>query len=318
MEFLQRSIDGLLEAGPYALIGLGLTLGFGVLRRLNLAYGAGALLAAYLGSWLHVRLGAPVWMVWLGVMCLSVIVGLYVDALCFAESDQPASALQRARQVVYGADALEVTALAATFAVWMQLEQLAVNWQPSHVHPFPDLSSTSEWTWSGWSGWGGLTLRPDRVAVWAFTVALLWSVAVWMTRSRLGLGLRAVASHPAAAHLSGMSVRRLQRLGFALACALGGVAACAVLSVDAQVTPMFGMWILVKGLTVALLAGLGRIERLLLGAAVLGVLESHAQALAGPLAREAVAWVLLLGVLGWQARRSKPGRSEMPSELSHA
>ena len=95
MEFLQRSLDGLLEAGPYALIGLGLTLGFGVLRRLNLAYGAGALLAAYLGSWLHTRMGAPVWMVWLGVISLSVIVGLYVDALCFAESDQPANALQR-------------------------------------------------------------------------------------------------------------------------------------------------------------------------------------------------------------------------------
>ena len=46
LELLQRTLEGLLEAGPYALIGLGLTISFGVLRRINLAFGATALLAA--------------------------------------------------------------------------------------------------------------------------------------------------------------------------------------------------------------------------------------------------------------------------------
>ena len=46
LSLAQRTLDGLLEAGPYALVALGLTLGFGTLRRVNLAYGAGAMLGA--------------------------------------------------------------------------------------------------------------------------------------------------------------------------------------------------------------------------------------------------------------------------------
>ncbi|NBU88602.1 MAG: branched-chain amino acid ABC transporter permease [Betaproteobacteria bacterium] len=302
MVWLQRTVDGLLEAGPYALIGLGLTLGFGVMRRLNLAYGAGALLAAYLGSWMFTRLGLPAVWVWASVLVATVVVGLYIDLLCFAGTDPANAGLQRGQDTTVGLDARQVTALAASFALWMQLEQLAVNWQPSHVHPFPDVSATTEWTL------GALSLRPDRLATFALTVVMVWGVARWIERSTIGLGLRAVSSQVAAAHLSGMRVQRLQRLGFALACLLSGIATCTVLSMDGQVTPMFGMWLLIKGLAVAMLAGLGAIRGVLVGAMVLGVLESHAQAAWGPLAREATAWALLLAALLWRARRSRTDR----------
>jgi branched-subunit amino acid ABC-type transport system permease component len=312
MLWLQRTLDGILEAGPYALIGLGLTLGFGVLRRLNLAYGATAMLAAYLGSWLHLRTGWPMGVVWLSVIGATVVAGRYVEWLCFegplGSADRTGSALQRRQEVVSGTDVREVTALAASFAVWMQLEQLAVNWQPNHLHPFPDVASTHEWAW------GALTLRPDRLLVWIFAALLMWVVSRGITHSTWGLGVRAVASQPTAAHLSGMPVQRLQRQGFAWSGVVAGVAACAVLSMDGQVTPMFGMWMLIKGLAVALLAGLGRIRRVMMAAVLLGVVESHAQALWGPIARDAVAWALLLLALLWQAERA---RAE-PESAGHA
>jgi branched-subunit amino acid ABC-type transport system permease component len=94
-ELLQRTLDGLLEAGPYALIGLGLTLSFGVLRRINLAFGATALLAAYVGSWLHVRWGVPVLGVWLVVIATSVLVGFYVEWVCFDKVDHGTSGFRR-------------------------------------------------------------------------------------------------------------------------------------------------------------------------------------------------------------------------------
>jgi branched-subunit amino acid ABC-type transport system permease component len=288
MEWLQRTVDGLLEAGPYALIGLGLTLGFGILRRIDLAYGATAMLAAYVGSWLHVHLGLPAPVVWTGVILSALLIGAYVQWVCFPGTDDGGPAPQRGRESTLFADTREVTALAASFALWMQLEQFAVNLQPRHLHPFPDLSASHEWSL------GALVLRPDRLFVAVFTLAAVWLFARWIDRSRPGLGLRAVSSLPVAAHLSGLPVGTLRRLGFALACALSGVATCAVLSIDGQVTPMFGMWMMLKGLTVALIGGLGSLRGVLLGAALLGVVESHAQALGGPLARDAVAWGLLL------------------------
>ncbi len=296
MDFLQRTLDGLLEAGPYALVGLGLTLGVGMLRRVNLAYGAGAMLGAYLGSWLHVRMGWPALAVLVCVVLAAALAGLYVQWLCFHDTDRSMGTPQRASMAVSGADAREVVALASSFAVWMQLEQLCVNLLPRHLNPFPDFASTREWTL------GPLGLRPDRLFMCLLAVALVLGLTRWMQRSRTGMALRAVADHPLAAHLSGLRVPGLQRLGFVLACGLSGVAACAVLALEGQVTPMFGMWMLMKGLAAAVIGGLGHLRGVLLGAALLGVAEAHAQALFGPIGRDATTWGLLLLALLWRAR----------------
>jgi branched-chain amino acid transport system permease protein len=296
MIWLQHTLDGLLQAGPYALIGLGLTLGFGVLQRVNLAYGAGAMLGAYAGSWLYVRLGCPVWVVLPAVVLVTALVGLYVQWLCFHETDRTIGTAQRASMIMAGVDAREVVALAASFAVWMQLEQLSVNVLPRHLNPFPDMSSSEEWVW------GSLGVRPDRLSMCIWAVFLVMALNRWVQISRTGLALRATVCHPLAAHLSGLPVGRLQRLGFLLACGLSGIAACAVLALEGQVTPMFGMWLLMKGLTAALLGGLGNVRGVLLGATMLGLAEAYAQAFLGPLGRDATCWGLLLMALLWRSR----------------
>ena len=99
-----------------------------------------------------------------------------------------------------------------------------------------------------------------------------------------------------------MKVLQLQRLGIFLACGLAGVSACIVLSLQGQVTPMFGMWMLMKGLTVALIGGLGSTTGVFYGALLLGVVEAHAQAFLGALGRDAVTWGLLLTSLLWRYR----------------
>ena len=299
MDFLQHTLDGLLEAGPYALVGLGLNLGFGMLRRLNLAYGASAMLGAYLGSWLYTRMDWPAWAVLPSVVVTVALVGAYVQWLCFDHVDDQGTAAPRLNAVVSDADAREVVALAASFAIWMQLEQLCVNGLPRHLNPFPDIASTQEWVW------GGLGVRPDRVWVAVFALAWVLGLTRWMSSSRTGLALRAVSDHPLAAHVSGLRVSHLQRLGFVLACAVSGMAACAVLALEGQVTPMFGMWMLMKGLAVAVIGGLGHLRGVLLGAALLGVVEAHAQALLGPLGRDAATWVLLWLALLWHAKTSR-------------
>ena len=78
---------------------------------------------------------------------------------------------------------------------------------------------------------------------------------------------------------------------------LSGIAAFAVLSLAGQVTPMFGMWVLVKGLVAAMLGGLGSISGVLCGGLLLGVVEAHAQALFGAAGREFATYALLFLVL---------------------
>lgn len=289
-ELLQRTLDGALDGASYALVGLGLTLTFGTLRRLNLAYGAGAMLAAYVGAWLHLRHGVPAWGVAIAVIGVAAIAGLYVEGLCFAHNsdDTPAP---HAGAPVAGSDTREVVALASSFAVWMQLEQLGVNLLPRHLNPFPSLAATSEWAL------GAIVLRPDRLVLALLAVALTAALGLWLQRTRGGLAWRAAADQRIAAHLVGIAVPRVQRAAFAAACALAGLAAFAVLSLEGQVTPMFGMWVLAKGLVAALLGGLGSVQGVLFGGLLLGVVEAHAQGAFGALGREFATWALLFAVL---------------------
>lgn len=289
IDLLQTTLDGLLDGGAYALVGLGLTLTFGTLRRVNLAYGAGAMLAAYVGAWLHLRHGAPLAAVALVVVAAAAVVGLYVEWLCFANPRARGSTSRAA--LVGGADGREVVALAASFALWMQLEQLAINLLPRHLNPFPSLAAGAEWTL------GPLVLRPDRLTLLALAVTLTLALAAWLQHTRGGLAWRAAADQRTAAHLAGIAVPRVQRLAFAAACAFSGLAAFAVLSLEGQVTPMFGMWVLVKGLVAAMLGGLGAVRGVLAGGLLLGVVEAHAQTAFGALGREFATYALLFAAL---------------------
>ncbi len=307
IDFLQTTLDGLLDGGSYALVGLGLSLTFGSLRRLNLAYGATAMLAAYLGAWLHIKHQAPVWLVALTVVVAATLIGLYVERLCFATTRDETTQARGAP--IAGADGREVVALASSFAIWMQLEQLAVNLLPRHLNAFPSLAVEQNWflPLGGGAGADGavaaeLMIRPDRFVLALLAAALTLGLAHWLERSRAGLSWRAVADHRTAAHLVGMPVPRLQTLGFAAACALSGIAAFAVLSVDGQVTPMFGMWVLFKGLVAAMLGGLGSVRGVLWGGLLLGVVEAHAQTLLGAQGREFITYALLFAVLVWPRR----------------
>jgi branched-chain amino acid transport system permease protein len=281
-DLLQHTLDGLLNGAAYALIGLGLSLSFGTLRRLNLAHGAMVMLAAYVVAWCHIHYQISVWLAALLLPLITVLIGLYVEQLCFSH------------------DTGEVVALASSFALWMQLEQLAVNLLPLHLNPFPSLAVESE------IAAGALVLRLDRLLVALLAVVLILGMWFVLARTRVGLAWRASAGQRTAAHLAGLNVRRVQSLAFACASALAGIGAFAVLSLEGQVTPMVGMWMLLKGLTAAMLGGLGSMRGVLVGGLLLGVVETHVQASMGALWREFAVYALLFLALVWPARALAP------------
>jgi len=310
LDLLQRSLDGWIDGSAYALVGLGLTLTFGTLRRLNLAYGATAMLAAYVGAWLFSRHALPAWGVAVCMVGLAGLIGLYVERLCFSAPRHADGHEGRGSATPPGGgfDGREVVALASSFALWMQLEQLAVNLLPRHLNVFPNLASQTEWTWLG------LHIRPDRLLVALLAVGLTLALALWLQHTRSGLAWRATATQRTAAGLVGIAVGRVQATAFLVACALSGVAAFAVLATEGQVTPMLGMWMLTKGLVAAMLGGLGHVRGVLWGGWLLGFVEAHAQALFGAVGREFATYALLFLVLVL----GPAGRSGLRNKVAHA
>ena len=82
-DFVQNCIDGIMGGSGYSLLALGFTLVFGVLKRLNLSYGPSIMLGAYVGTWSFLNIADNIWLVLLTTILATVVIGIYVEQLCF-------------------------------------------------------------------------------------------------------------------------------------------------------------------------------------------------------------------------------------------
>ena len=285
-DLMQNTLDGLFLGSSYALLALGFTLIFGVLRRVNLSFGPAVMFGCYAATWAHLNFGAGLLLLALIAVAGSVLAGAYVERLCFAPHR--------------GGSA--IAAMVASFALWMQFEELATLALPRHVYAFPPLYGGPPLEF------GALSLRVESLVMLAAAVAvcaLLW----WaLYRTRFGIAVRAVIDQPNAAQLAGISVPRTFMLTFALASAIGGLAGFLVATSHEQLTPMIGMWFTLKGLLAMMLGGLGSLPGAVLGGLALGLLEAHSQWFFGPQARDLIAYALLFILLAarvpWMTTRS--------------
>ena len=275
IDLVQNTIDGVMIGSSYGLLALGFTVIFGVMRRLNLSYGPSIMIGGYLGTVLYLQYGAGLIAVASAVVAGAVIAGIYVERLCFAPMKAGAG----------------IASMVSSFAIWMQLEQVAILILPRHTYSFPPLATGMPLEF--WS----LLVRMDHLIVLGCALALAAAVQLILYRTRFGLGLRSIIGNPVAAHLVGINVKMAMLLAFAGASAIGGIAGFLVLAVDQQITPMFGMWATLKGLIAMMIGGLGSVPGAVLGGFLLGVVEAHSQWYFGPQVRDLVAYFVLFAFL---------------------
>jgi branched-chain amino acid transport system permease protein len=285
IDFVQNTIDGLSAGASYALLGVGFTLIFGVLRRANLSYGPAIMLGVYLATWASFSFKGLFLLAAIAVAG-TVLAGAYVERLCFAPHRRGAAA----------------AAMAASFAIWMQLEEAATLLLPRHLYSFPALYD------GGALAFGPFTLRVESLVMLAAAVAvcfLLWRV---LYATRFGVAVRAVIDDPRAAELSGINVGAVSLRIFALASAIGGLTGFLIVASHEQVTPMLGMWSTLKGMLAMMLGGLGSLPGAVVGGLALGLVEAHSQWYLGPQFRDFIAYLLLFALLAarppWMNTRS--------------
>jgi branched-chain amino acid transport system permease protein len=276
---LQPAIDGVALGSTYVLLAIGVTLVFGVLRRVNLAYGATIALSLYLVTWLDQRVAvSPLLLVLIAVL-VAIAAGAYVERLCFFPHLQHGP----------------VTSMTAAFAVSMQLQEIATLLLPRHSNAFPSLfvSATDRWS----DGW--------RLEQWtALGCAVVASVGTWslLYRTRFGLAVRALTEDSQGALCVGIHRSRVLSAIFAVASALGLLGGYLIVSMQRQITPMFAMWSLFKGLIAAVLGGLGSFPGAIIGGLGLGMMESYLQSLFGSQYRDLGSYLLLLLLLALYPR----------------
>ncbi len=282
MDFLQALVDGVMLGATYSLLGLGFTLIFGVLRRLNLAFGPTILVGIYAGS--HVGLAWPGALpaVVAATLAGALLAGMYVERCSFR-------ALSRQQPVV---------SMISTFAVWMQIQELVSLFGASRTMPYPSPA------WLPTVALGPILLRSDALLMWSGATAIMLALFVLLYRTRFGTAVRAVADSSEAAMLVGVNVATVGAAAFLVASAVGGLAGVLIAQSQQQVTPYFGLWATVKGLTAMLLGGAGSLVGAVAGGVILGVVETQTLWHFGGQWRDLASYALLFLViaLGPRAR----------------
>ncbi len=275
IDFLQTTLDGLTLGSTYALLAVGFTLIFGVLRKANLSFGPAIMVGCYGAAWLSLRYDAGVVLLFFAVVAGAVAASVYVERLAFAPHRKGSA----------------IAAMVASFALWMQLEEVASLAMPQHIYAFPPLLGAAP------LALGPLTVRVESLLMVGAAVAVCVFLRWLLYRTRFGVAVRAIVDNGTAAELSGINVSRTFLLVFALAAAIGGIAGFLIVSTQEQVTPMLGMWSTLKGMVAMMLGGLGSLPGAVIGGLALGLIEAHSQWYLGPHLRDFAAYLLLFVLL---------------------
>jgi branched-chain amino acid transport system permease protein len=292
-EFLQHLVNGVSVGTIYALIALGYTMVYGVLKLINFAHGdvymVGAFAGYYFAGALGVRndptLGKAV-VVTLGAMVVCGVLGFVIERLAY----RPLRHRPR------------LTALITAIGVSFLLEY-GFQLQPWFTAPFefppgptprffPALLEYRSWTILGGVNLSNYDLLGLTIAV-VLMLALQWIVY----RTRFGTAMRAVSFDPQVAGLMGIPVNRIISwtfvLGSALAAAAGIINAVSRYKVD----PLFGLIPGLKAFIAAVLGGIGSVPGAMVGGLVLGLAEEYVAGYTASSYRDAIAFTVLILVL---------------------
>ncbi len=272
-------VNGLLIGGFYAVVAMGLSLVFGVLRLINLAHGeivvGGAYLAYLLGSAAGLDPFVSLPMVLVVVAALAYLLQRYLLTGLLVKRPEGA--------------------MVATFGLALLAQGLFAQVFTSQPRSLSSPLSTSGFTVLG------VQIRTIYVVAFAVGAALCLAVHLTLTRTRLGAMVRASAADPATAGLMGIDTGRVYAATFAVGAAiaaLGGV----LVGITFSVTPTTGTQYLLVGIAVVVLGGVGNVLGTFLGAIFLGLVQSLAAAQFGGGYRDLTVYLLFFLVLAVRPR----------------
>jgi len=273
-QLAQSLYSGLLVAAAYALVALGLSLVFGTVRIINMAHGELILLAAYLASECEERFGLP--------PLLSAPIGIAVIAGLSLAIYALVDRIRKDR---------EINSLLLTYAVGVVLSNgILMIWRG-------DVRSTGDaWLTAPLIFGDSLFSMRSEVLFCLLGALLTAAVAAWLGRSWAGLALRAVSANREAARLMGVAPRRVEAASFLLAGGLAAVAGVALYTTR-SITPFIGHELTVKAFVIVVLAGIGSVGGIVIGALLIGFAETLTVAFLSPSLQPLVAMLVFLGVL---------------------
>ncbi len=278
-EFLQQLLNGLSLGAIYALIALGYTMVYGVLRFINFAHCDVFMIGAFIGYFAGQHL--PQGTLWAGVLILLIamvgcaIIGMVIERLAY--------------RPLRGAPTLNVLITAIGVSLFLEYSgQLFLGATPRN---FPEIFPSANFQA------GTLVISSNQLLVIGTAIVLMLGLQLIVFRTRIGTAMRAVSLNPNAARLVGVNndviISFTFGLGSALAAAGGILYAINYPSID----PLMGVMPGLKAFVAAILGGIGNIPGAALGGLLLGTVETFVGGSQYSTYKDAIAFGILIVIL---------------------
>ena len=269
---LQITTIALMSAFVYALVALGFTLVFGILRVVNFAHGEFYMLGAYAVYVFYGQLGWPYLPAIVASAAIVGVIGLVVERTLFRRfaGDEMGGMIMSLALAI---------SLQAAITILFSVDELSV---PRPVEGALQL--------------GNIFLAKDQLLVVGITLLALSAFYALIEKTHLGVTIRAVAQDREAARLQGVRSWRIMALTFGLSCLLAGLAG-ALMAPVYTISPHMGELVVVKAFIIVVLGGLGSLPGAVVAALILSFTEALASTFYNSTVATMVSFAIVIAVL---------------------
>lgn len=275
---IQSLINGLNQGAIYALIALGYTMVYGIIRMINFAHGDFIMVGAYTLFYtipLMIAHGMPAWLAVLAAVVICVCVGVAVEIIAY--------------RPVRGAGSMSALITALAMSVFLEnLAMVLFGANPKSVPAIFDLPSVE---------FLGAKLQCKYLLTIGIGLLMMIALQLFVKKTKLGKAMRAVPQDKEASTLMGINVNKIITITFAIGSGLAAVAALMYCSTYPRCTTDMGSIMGIKAFIAAVLGGIGIIPGAMLGGIIVGLVEIFVKVYVAPGWYEAITYSLLIVVL---------------------
>ena len=273
--FLQLVLNGLFVGAFYALVALGYTMVYGIIKLLNFAHGDIYMLGAYAGYFATTYFKMPLLPALIFSMVVAAAAGMLIERLAYRP-------LRSAPKI-----AILITAI----GVSLLLEYGGILLVTPQPRTFPNLFTTTTFNFLG------LVVNSQQILILAISLALMFLLTYVVNHTKVGKAMRAVSYDTDAARLMGINVDRIISFTFAIGSGLAAAAGVLVGIYYNSIDPLMGIMPGLKAFVAAVLGGIGVIPGAMVGGVMLGVIEALVSGFLSSTFRDAAAFIILIVIL---------------------
>ena len=274
-QLLQQLINGLSLGSIYALIALGYTMVYGIIKLINFAHGDIYMLGAYIGFICTAQLGMGFFSALITAMALCALIGVVIERIAYKPLRNATRSTAR------------ITAIGVSYF----LEASTQKVMGTGVKTFPQVLANQKIML------GGVIITTQQIAIFVITIVLMLLLQYIVRKTKVGRAMRAVSVDADAARLMGVNVDMTISYTFAIGSALAGAAGVLVGLYYNSINPLMGMLPGVKAFIAAVFGGIGIIPGAMFGGFFIGIVETLVSGYGSSLYKDAVVYIILIIIL---------------------